>query len=184
MKKALLGLSIIAILSPAAASAQNFNSYMGVSIGHTELDLDGDGAAILNTYDTLLDDTDVGFKFFVGNRLHKNLALELYYVDLGEVTATDGSATATVQTDGFGISALGILPISNNFELFAKVGTFKWDATVKAPGVTLGDDDLDETYGIGASFLMDQLSIRVEYEQYGVDGADYDMFSAGLAYNY
>lgn len=184
MKKALLGLSIIAILSPATASAENFSSYMGVSVGHTELDLNGDGAETLNTYGISLDDTDVGFKFYGGARVNKYIALEIYYVDLGKVTATDGSTTATIQTDGFGISALGILPISNNFELFAKVGTFKWDATLEAPGVTLGDDDLDETYGIGASFLMDQLSIRVEYERYGVDGADYDMFSAGLAYNY
>ena len=179
MKKTLLGLSTIAALSPAVASAEDF--YVGVSVGATETD----ALDIFKVPGISVDDDDTGFKVFAGYRAHEYFAVEAFYADLGEATASDVVDSLEIESDTFGLSALGIIPVTENFELFGKVGFHAWDADLSSTFGSASDDGTDATYGIGATYIMGQISFRAEIERYELDDdVDVDMFSAGIAFNF
>jgi len=79
-----------------------------------------------------------GPKFLVGYRLHKNLALEVSWVDLGsrdtEFTVSQGAPNITYvggvllsDVNGFCFCAAGLLPVGDRVDLFARLGAFLWD---------------------------------------------------------
>ena len=100
MKKTLLGLSIIAALSPAVASAEDF--YVGVSVGATETD----ALDIFKVPGISVDDDDTGFKVFAGYRAHEYFAVEAFYADLGEATASDVVDSLEIESDTFGLKRI------------------------------------------------------------------------------
>jgi OOP family OmpA-OmpF porin len=162
---------------PAAAQG-----YFGISTGSTAADFCSQFAGIGLTS---CDDKDTGFKFFGGARVNPNLALELGWVDLGEVTATGPGGTARIAVDGLQFSVLGIAPVNERFHLFGKFGLYLWDASVAAPGLALTEDGTDIVFGFGLGWSMtDHVQLRAEWEKFDVDGVDIDMLSVGLQYNF
>jgi OmpA-like transmembrane domain len=83
---------------------------------------------------TSFDDTDTTFALVMGYRLTRYLALEGAYTRLGQVTyqgrntgnflRDTGFLNVNIEseTTGFEISALGTLPLSRNWEVFARAG--------------------------------------------------------------
>lgn len=83
---------------------------------------------------TSFDDSDAGFGIVGGYRLNRYLAFEGGYVNLGEVVlqsratgnfpGDNGELDIDVESDtsGFTASALGTLPLSRDWELFARGG--------------------------------------------------------------
>jgi hypothetical protein len=93
--------------------------------------------------------TAIGFQAFAGWRIFSFLAIEAGYLDLGKVTDqacftfTDAEAAGldgveggdckdqewdtTVETTGWQLSILGILPINDTWEIFGRLGALKWD---------------------------------------------------------
>jgi len=171
------------------ASAQNF--YVGGSFGSTDA---GDGNAIpgLITSGTV-DGKDSGFKIFGGYHFSPNLALEVAYVDLGELTysGTFGGLPVTngkVETSGLNTSLVGTFPVNPNFSFFAKAGLFAWSADAR--DVTGGlpfsgsDNGGDFSFGFGGAFQIDRnLSLRAEWERYDAND-DISLLSIGLAYRF
>ena len=184
MKKALLGLGIIAALTPVVASAEG--GYLGASYGRTEVQLTGAEKAAFNDLGfSEIDEVDQGFKVFGGYRFHRNFALEGFYADLGDAEFSNGAVTIKSATDGYGLSAVGLLPVTEQIDLFAKVGMFHWsvDATSNV-NISAGDDGTDGTYGIGAAYNMKTVSLRAEFERFDIGGDDVDMISAGVQINF
>ena len=80
---------------------------------------------------------------------NRHFGVELAYIDLGEVSysGTFSGFPVTggkVELSAFTVSALGVLPISEQFSVFGKVGLFKWEAEFSdtTGGVPFsGDDD-------------------------------------------
>lgn len=164
------------------ASAQGTGFYVGAGAGVTSTDVCG-GLGGLGL--TSCDDEDTGFKIFGGKRLNQNLAVEVGFVDLGEITATGPGGTAQVETDGIQVAAVGILPVNPRFHVFGKVGLYLWDVSASGPGGSLSDDGTDLMFGFGAAWnLADRLDLRAEWEQFDIDGDDVDMFSVGLLYRF
>ncbi len=62
---------------------------------------------------------DTGFKAFAGYRFHKNAAVEAGYHHFGEAAGTD---TPFYETQGVSLALLGILPVTAEASVFAKVG--------------------------------------------------------------
>lgn len=183
MKKELLGLAIVAALLPAVASAEG--GYIGGSIGQTEMDISDADKAELAAVGVSVDDTDTGFKLFAGYRINENFAVEGFYADLGEISATDGVDSLNIESDSFGASVLGIIPVAENFDLFAKIGFHAWDAELSSTvGVFASADGTDSIYGFGAAYTIEQVSFRAEFERYELDSEDVDMISAGIAVNF
>nr|WP_320136265.1 outer membrane beta-barrel protein [uncultured Amphritea sp.] len=187
MNKFLLAASVAAAVSLTsinAYSADASGGYVGVSLGHStsdaldELD-DVSGVSV--------DDSDTGYKVFGGYNINANFAVEGFYADLGELSATDGVNKAKVESDTFGAALLAKLPVGEKAEVFAKLGYQFWDADASVNGddIDLGDDDgSDAVYGVGAAYKFNNVSIRVEYERFELDSEDVDLLSAGFAYNF
>ncbi|WP_299200765.1 porin family protein [uncultured Amphritea sp.] len=184
MKKALLSLGIIAALTPALASAAD--GYIGGSFGRTEFNISSSERADLSSIGVSVeDDSDQGFKVFGGYRYNKNIAVEAFYADLGDLELWNGSIGINSAVDGYGLSAVGLFPVSEQVDLFAKVGMFHWSNDLSSNvGYSSGDDGTDITYGIGAAYNMETVSIRAEMERFDIGGTDVDMISAGLSINF
>jgi hypothetical protein len=104
--------------------------------------------------------------------------VELAYVNLGspddEILP---DTTLTIETDGFAPYLVGVFPIGDWFELFAKAGYYWYDieARIDTPVGSVSEDDSDSTFtwsaGAGLN-IFEHVNIRLEYEQFDFDQAD------------
>ena len=188
MKKTLLGLSIVVALSPTLASAQPHNvkgGYIGGSLGQTELDVSSEDQTFISNNGGKIDETDTGFKVFGGYRVNNYVAIEGFYADFGEASIEVNGNKATMGSDSLGISVVGVIPVTERFELFGKVGLHAWDVELESNvGVFSNEDGTDTMFGFGAAYTINQVSIRAEYEGYTVENEDISMMSVGIAYKF
>jgi hypothetical protein len=178
--------------------------YASVTAGRAEVDL---GVSSGTGY--TVDDTDTAFGINIGVNINKNFAIEFGYKDFGEagikatstlnvapITFNAGSAL-TSKADGWNLGVVGILPVSDSFDVFAKAGLLKWDAEYTLTGSgTVGsqsysgsfsfdEDGTDAYYGLGGKYhLTETFDLGVEFVRYEVDDADVDVVNAVLLYNF
>ena len=143
------------------------------------------GGAISQAYvdETGIDDDDTGGKIYGGYKFNDFFAIEANYYDFGEIE----DATSELELDGFGIAAVGIIPVSENISLFGKVGIHEWDADAVGSAAALaGDDDgNDAFYGIGIEYdFSERWSVRGEIERYEVEDLDVDVASIGISFRF
>ena len=204
----------VAAVAPAAHAA---DWYVGGSIGGTYIDVSSSEIEQAFRVDddfvatgTSLDDTDVGWKAYVGYRLFPVLSVEGAYVDLGEATfrttiveapppfdsITPFDIRARAAADGPQLTVLAHLPLTDRLEVLGRVGMFRWKADFReriaetgATRVDLSEDDIDLVYGLGVQLaLNDSFGTRIEWERMegvgegvgGRSGRDVDFFSVGL----
>lgn len=149
------------------------------------------------------DDTDASFGMMVGYRLLPNLALEGGYVDLGEIGYRNDSfgldqepwfQKATATTGGIALSALGILPVSYRWEVYARGGVLLatnelqvYITDFAGYDVLRSSESSTEAFaGVGASFSFAEVyGARIEYQRVfnagdgPIDG-DLDVLSIGF----
>jgi OOP family OmpA-OmpF porin len=148
------------------------------------------------------DDTDSGWKLFVGNQFSPNAAVEFGYLDLGEfkISGNDsflGSTSLTVEASGFNVALAGFLPVGNTVNLLGKVGLFLWDVDASASSSVLGSGSTSESgtdlmFGFGASFDIGKTTaVRIEWERFTDVGdenetgqSDVDLLSASLVFRF
>jgi OmpA-OmpF porin, OOP family len=178
-----LGLSALAALALTASMAARADIqpgfYMGAGVGATKIDDEG--------FDEIdFDDSDTGFKVFGGYSFNQNFAIEATYFDLGEGSGGFDDLGDIVNFDvgvsGFGVSAVGVLPLGDTFSLFGKVGyaSYDIDAHVDIVGVGSGsskESESDLMYGAGGALSFGQFEARAEFEAINVDGGDANMLS-------
>jgi len=172
--------------------------------------------------------TGFAFKGFAGYKFFDYFAIELGYVDLGDadddfcLVASGGAEegrciqgdpplntffnqgnpwSVESSTSGWTLEAVGILPVAERWDLFAKLGLFSWDARLTAldavaaaPGrptptpppnfpplpplpnltpITTKQSGDDLTFGVGGSFdATEHLSIRAEFQWFDIPFAD------------
>ncbi|MBF7052204.1 outer membrane beta-barrel protein [Halomonas sp. KAO] len=187
------------VASPAFAQSYQYDSnegpYIGAGLGHSETDFDISGYYRDRGYpNTNTDDSDTGYKLFVGYQFNPNFAIEAGYVDFGEFTANEngGSAKAKLSVDGFSAALVGKLPIQNGFSIFGKLGMIAWDADLNESDNTgsssYGRDGSDPLFGIGAEYEVERILMRAEFERYDIseDGEDFeiDLISASIGYRF
>ena len=135
------------------------------------------------------ENTDIGYQALFGYRFHRFFAAELGLAQFGDLKSTakadmdfeDGrgfvpaSVSLTFSAGGPMVSALGILPLGDRFELFGRLGylftsserslTSRVDGQSGGFGSAKGDSQ-NPVYGIGFSWHINQVySIRGEYQQ-------------------
>nr|WP_297461261.1 porin family protein [uncultured Halomonas sp.] len=189
-----LASTALCAMAPTAFAAPNTdNLYIGIGTGFSSLENDSedvddfisDGA---DDFD-LDDDEDNVFKGFVGYEFNPYFATELFYADLGR-TRLEGNngANTDLESNAYGVSLVGKLPLADWFELFAKAGMAKWETDVDGnlgdASIDLEDNDgIDPVYGVGAQFNFEPILVRAEYERYDFD-SDYkiDTFTASVGF--
>ena len=161
---AIIAASAFAV-SPAMASPNGF--YLGAGVGDFGVKVDG------------FDASDTGFKLFGGYQAWKYFGAELEYIDGG--SSEDGGVKVDVSS--WNLSAMGILPIGEQFNVFAKLGIVFWDAEMRGFGDDSGEDF---SWGIGAGYsFTDHFGARLEYQGFEIEDTDtVDMISIGASWNF
>lgn len=163
-------LAASSMLALPAQAADN-GVYLGGSVGYSQLSED------------VLDTDATGFKLIGGWRFIDWLAVEANYVDFGSMSEQIGTEDLRFDADGYSLSALAFLPVGP-VDLFARVGMFKWDASLRTDFDSVSEDGSDFVWGGGVQFRVWSLSMRAEYELYDLDGVDTQMFSLGATWTF
>ena len=133
-----------------------------------------------------LDPKDSSYGFVVGWRLTEHIALEGGYMDLGTVAYKDRSTglfantpppenwaqNIETSTSGIALSALGILPLTYRWEMFARGGVLIANSEesvfitdgVNSQKLRATQSSFDLFAGVGVSFSLAEIyNIRLEY---------------------
>jgi OOP family OmpA-OmpF porin len=195
--------AVAGLLFAVAAHAKPPKSgfYLGATAGQSKYseDLGGVDGSLFTAFSNVgltvrsvtseVDDTDTNFAVFGGYRFFPYLAAEFGYVDLGELsynadvvllgTSVPGSVDVTFASKGPLGSALGIWPINDSWDVYARAGIYisdtKLKATVSLLNVTDSETEskasVDSMIGLGtAVHLGNHFSLRLEYQRFGAVG--------------
>lgn len=138
------------------------------------------------------EDENSVFDIGVGYRFLPFVSAELSYTNFGEY----GNDFASAELDGYKLSAVGILPLTEKVELYGEVGQFFSNVDVELVGFESDYDDETLFFGVGIGFqISDPLWVNIEYQRYkvdydtsnwpvdiGQDDTDIDTLKAGLAF--
>lgn len=212
---------LVGMLPHGPANAAEFGFYVGGQYGNASKEVE---ISLLNSYavglggefgfttsqlTSTLDKKDSNYGFIAGYRMLPNLAFEAAYLDLGKVRyrsdavglyeeETDPAmfnSTVNATSSGIAITALGILPLSYRWEVYARGGfiimsndfdVYVTDGTSFARGGTT-ENSTDLLAGAGISFSFAEIyQARVEYQRVFDAGdrdtieGDVDMISLGI----
>ena len=139
------------------------------------------------------EDKASAFKLFGGYSFNEYIAVELSYIDMGEVDANSSSsgtffdsadnpvdgdlfATARASVDAFTLDANLSYPVASFAALFVKAGVYSADAELESSaGGSITTESINESrtdsstglhFGIGANFwVTDAIGLRAEWER-------------------
>jgi len=207
------GLAALLALAPAGDLQAQSGWYAGGGIGlasadYEEADLVGDLAArgwSINT--PAVDDSDTAWKLYAGFAFSPVLAVEVGYVELGEVVTEFGATISPSDIDallgdtyavhptlGDGWVAAGVLSwpvVPERFSLYGRAGVFDWQADIDVRVISGGtgrvsgeDSGTDWMYGVGFDWRIGTAwSITAEWERYRLN--DWvDVPSIGLRFRF
>lgn len=159
MKKSVPIIALAACLSAAPAFAQSW--YFGAGVGSGNLDATGQDLTGLPN--AQVKDNATTYTARLGYRFNPYLAVEGGYYDLGKYEFSGGSGasvvTGSAKAKSFGLSAVGIAPLGNNFELYGRIGIEESEIKVNANLGSLATGnastkDTGATYGVGARWMF------------------------------
>jgi hypothetical protein len=152
-------LAIVSLLFSDTALAYE-GRYLAFGLGHSE-------AKVGN-----VNYTGVGASILLGAQFNKHLAMEIEYVDFGELVDT----TAKVSANSKAISAIFLLPITHRASIYAKLGVAQVSSSLNGAGLTgLRSTISSLPYGLGLQYEMSKKStLRIFADDgytYQVNGA-------------
>lgn len=154
MKKiAAVALLSAVVSAPAFAADEGF--YAGITLGSGKPGFGLAGAT--KTSQTI-------YGGLLGYQLNKNFAVEGAFTGVGE----EQTAAGKVKADAFAVTAVGILPINNAFQLYGKLGASSSKSASGVAGAT-NATRTGITYGIGAEYsVTPAVAIRAGVDVYPV----------------
>ena len=183
MKKTTI-LTGAALLCAGAANAEGF--YVGGSFGAGDAAISADSPF-----------SDSGDRLYIGKaiggfRVNDYLAVEGNIVGASNDDYDDDfDGEADVSFGAISASLLGVIPIEDSFDLYAKVGGYIGESEVDDTIGFFGGNSEDESgflWGAGAFINFGsnkQFSFRLDYEEFDTDELDdFWTFSVGFQYNF
>jgi OOP family OmpA-OmpF porin len=198
VSKALLLVSL-GLATGAAVADDGRGFYVGFGAGAARWDVDQDevDSMVVGAFESLgltmvsgnskLSESDASLGVIVGFRFLPYLAVEGEYLTLGTADyeargdVTDGVVTlpvkATLETDskGVAVSALGIWPITERWDVYGRIGMMHADTSARARissdgvGSSASDSETSEEvlYGVGATLkASSQWDVRLDYQRF------------------
>jgi len=204
-----LSLLTLALMAVPYAMADVDGWYAGAQLGQTQATID-DGRITSGLLANGLTagpinpvNRDLGSKLFGGYQFNKNFALEGGYFDLGQFgfatsTTPAGTLNGSIKLRGLNLDAVGMLPITEKFTAFGRIGithtqandAFAGSGAVNVLNPNPSSSDTNLKIGFGLQYaLTDAWTLRTEIERYRIDDAvgnmgDVDMVSVGLVYRF
>jgi len=153
-----------------AADMEKQAWYIGAGLGHAQNQV----ANVNFPSDSNQNNSAIGLKLYAGYQFTENWAAELEYADLGKFSNDSDFLHTSIRASGVGVSALGMLPLSKEFTVFGKLGTFTKRSKVEEY-TTSGDYSYSEQsvrlspmLGVGAQYhFTPNIAVRGEYEYLG-----------------
>lgn len=204
-----LSLMTLVILASPYALANDSGWYAGINAGRSTAEIDDPRitSALLSSGFTTTsindDDRDTGYKLYGGYQFNKYFALEGGYFDLGTfgftaTTVPAGTLNGTIRLKGLNLDAVGILPVTEKFSLFGRIGaahtqakdTFTGTGAVGVINPNPSQRATNYKLGVGLQYAFTPaLAMRGEVERYRIDDAvgnkgDIDLLSIGLVYRF
>ena len=204
----------LSVMGMAAASSQfaaaaDSEWYGGIGVGQSRAKIDDPritSGLLSSGYATTSitnDERDTGYKIFGGYKFNKNFALESGYFDLGKfsfvaTTVPAGTLSGQIKLRGINFDALGILPITDNFSAFGRIGVqyaeardnFSGTGAVRVTNPNPSKRQANPKIGLGVQYdVTPALGLRAEAERYRINDAvgnrgDIDVYSLGLLYRF
>jgi len=162
MRKTLTALTSIAALTSFASYAQSNDYpmdesgfYVGGNYGYLRVEGEDD-----------FDDDKEVWQGLLGYKFNEWIAIEGSFIDFGDY----GNDIAGGDTDGYTAALKGILPLSERFSVYAKLGQL-WSETSYNVGAVSGDYDDESLFvGAGLSYALTQnFIINAEYTVYDTE---------------
>lgn len=192
----------------AASSAAYAQGYIGIGGGSAEANVRVEAEEELAeiggecgvTIACSFDESDSGFKVFLGKRFNRYFALELSYTDFGTFSAAGRGASPTGGTLDFtltadvwsiGLIGIGLLPLGSAFDLFVKAGVAYWKANLEGAATdtllgTLSESDTNEggniLWGGGLQWNGKRIALRAEFERIDINDVDIDLVSGSVVF--
>jgi OmpA-OmpF porin, OOP family len=179
----LLGSITLVIITSNAAFAGDNGFYVGANLGIGKPEID-------TTNGTDKTSSAVGGAL-LGYKFNKYLALEGQYTGIGKVTdKVNGSAKG----DAASLTAIGILPLNDEFNLYGKLGVAHTKTTVSSNLAPMNDATRNAiTYGLGSEYNFNKnVGMRLEWNHYNAaidtvnnkDNVNANVVSVGVVYNF
>jgi outer membrane immunogenic protein len=120
----------------------------------------------------------------LGYKINPNFAVEgEASFGVADDDLTIGAVTANVEHEyDAAVYAVGILPVTPNFELFGRLGYGTTEIEASAAGVSASDSGESWNYGVGANYFIDDRNgIRADWTRrdFTNDGGEADVWSLG-----
>lgn len=181
---------VAGMAATTAAHAADHKFYIGLDVGQANFD----STEIFDNPVRSSDDTSMTFTIKAGYRFNRYFALEGGYSDLGDYEATQaglclpvgptpicgGEVRTRTSIDGVMVTAIGILPLTQHFELTASAGAIyrevDYDYRISAnESRSLSDEGTVMKFGVGAGFPINE---RFEL---GLDVTTYREVGVGIS---
>ena len=204
-----LSLFACAVVTSQFATAADAGWYIGANVGQSRAKIDdaritggliGSGFKSVSIFD---DDRDTGYKIFGGYQITRNFAVEGGYFDLGKFgftanTTPLGTLRGDIKIRGANLDLVGMLPFTEKFSAFGRVGvnsaraedTFTGTGLVRTLNPNPRQRETNAKFGLGLQYAFtESLGIRAEVERYRINDAvgnigDIDLVSVGLVYRF
>ena len=205
----LVCLAVSSTLTGSLALAEDAGWYGGLNLGQSRSKIDDpriiNGLLVGGFSSATISDNnrDTGGKIFGGYQFNRYFAVEGGYFDLGKFgftanTVPIGTLTGDIKIKGVNLDLLGMLPISEKFSAFGRVGVTRAEArdTFTATGLvrllrtSANQRETNAKYGVGLQYAFtDRLGMRAEVERYRINDAvgnngDIDLASLGIVYRF
>jgi hypothetical protein len=209
---AVCALGLVVLTGTAQAQVQPGAHYIGFGVGMahaTDLDHgalnDMLAAQQLPTHTEAVDTGSLGAKIYIGHRFDRHWAGEIGYTWLGDfdfhgqLINDPGTVNAQIRGSSLSLAAVGILPLNESVEFFAKAGVSYWHAHLSARGSFSGSavisnsvDGISPLLGLGGLYhLNPQWTVRAEVERLFKFGkadrtgrTEIDLYSVSVQYHF
>lgn len=165
-------LAALLLFCSSAAFARESGAYLAFGLGHSEAKIGG------------INYTSVGAGIMLGAQVNKNLALEIEYVDFGEMVAVG----VTVNANSQGLSGLLMLPLTQHTSVYLKAGVARMNSLLSGTGLTGWNTALSILpYGLGVQYeLSPKTTIRIFADEgygYQVTGTTTTVGATNVSYS-
>jgi OOP family OmpA-OmpF porin len=173
MSRGSLFVGLVALALGRAAAADDSGVYVAAGVGL----VDTPNNSVLGVQEVgeltgKTDDGDASWGISAGYRFNRYIAIELGYLDLGEITSevtdatgsSDAHATVGFSAEGVTLALLGTFPIGQRWEPYLKAGVFYARTVLEFSGSSSGDDfgarvtheNGDALFGIGVRYAISE----------------------------
>ena len=133
--------------------------------------------------------TDTALKIGSGFRVTENSGIEIYWASYSEMKDTAnvsglGNREIIAKANSLAFQYIHFFPVTNAFDLLARGGIDFWKSEIGIAGSgNFNDDGISLVLGVGAEVdLIEDWSLRVEWEYTEFRNYEVSFLSAGIAY--